>query len=151
MKFFIYETFFALHPKRVKMKNSFFAISHLYAKKVICLSFIFYTKQFVFKVLEKSFHCFSFACCFFSRAIALCHLQFSLHFCIYTNVAFFRFNVQLCQLFKFVVSAELKNPQSFINTRRKQKFKSTRKIPCTMHEKTFLPMKKMRRKREAEK
>lgn len=62
----VYDEFFSytklillLHPKEVKMKNSFCAISHLSAKN--SLSFIFYTKLFfMFKVLEKSFHCFFF-------------------------------------------------------------------------------------------
>lgn len=59
---FVYDEFFHirnffcccfLHPKRVEMKNSFSAISHLDAKRL----FIFYTKQFIIWVLKESFHC----------------------------------------------------------------------------------------------
>lgn len=99
-----------LHPKEVKMKNSFCAISHLNAKN--SLSFIFYTKQFfMFKVLEKSFHCF-FVCSFLLQvafgwytSIFLSHFAvfhftlfyFIFFFCIYTNVRL-QFNVKVRQI-----------------------------------------------------
>lgn len=104
--------------ERVKMKNSFFAISHLYAKKKFFI--IYFLHQTVYDLSsQKEFSLFSFA---FLMQYALFT---SLLFCIYTQSPFSRpsHNVLRFTNFKFVVvqKENTKNPRklffSFVNTK----------------------------------
>lgn len=86
--------------------------------KIVILSFIYYTKQFVFKVLDKSFHClFVFLRMQLSLAVFYLTSLLYLHNHLRRTQRAMLLNVQVRQFqVRRDTKSEEKNPQSFVNT-----------------------------------